>query len=53
MNDKTDSQTIEKQEEHKVETCLTCVHLGDDQHCERIECWEFSGWSATRKAREE
>ena len=45
MNDKTDSQTIdEQQQEHKAKTCLTCVHLGDDQHCERIECQGFSGW---------
>ena len=28
----------------EVKTCLTCVHLGDNQHCERIECQGFSGW---------
>ena len=49
MNDKPDSQTIDKQqEEHKAKNCLTCAHLGDDAHCELIECWEFSGWTAAR-----
>jgi len=48
MNDKTDSQTIDKQEEHKVKTCLTCAHFGDDQHCERIECQDYSGWRSKK-----
>lgn len=30
--------------------CQNCAHFGDDQHCERIECQEFSGWAAAPKA---
>jgi hypothetical protein len=49
MNDKLDSQTIDRQQdEYKVKNCLTCAHRFDDAHCELIECWEFSGWTAAR-----
>jgi len=37
-----------KQEEHEVKTCLTCAHLGDDQHCEIIECQDCSGWTPAK-----
>jgi hypothetical protein len=47
MNDKKDKQTNEKQQA-ELKTCLNCVHLGDDAHCERIECWDYSGWTAAR-----
>jgi hypothetical protein len=54
MNDKKDNQSNEKQQdEYRTKNCLTCAHRFDDAHCERIECWEFSGWTAASQEKEE
>lgn len=37
-------------EDYTEKKCQNCAHFGDDQHCERIECQEFSGWTAAPKA---
>ena len=36
-------------EDYTEKKCQNCAHFGDDQHCERIECQEFSGWTAAPK----
>jgi hypothetical protein len=47
MKDNDKANDDEKQQA-ELKTCLNCVHLGDDVHCERIECWDYSGWTAAR-----
>jgi hypothetical protein len=37
-------------EDYTEKKCQNCAHFGDDQHCERIECQEFSGWTAAKDA---